>query len=187
MKEYTIAVIDIETTDFLRYGGLIVEVGIVELNLRDGSTNIIYNEIVKEESFCHNHRNSWIFNNSTLKFDSILNGNPLDTNTIQNFIDEYNVTAYNKAFDFEFLNSRGVSIKNELDCPMLLMTPICKIPPKTVITGRVKDYKWPSFQECWDFIFPNSGYREAHRAADDAKHEAIVVYELVKRGILKIK
>ena len=66
MNVNKIAVLDIETTGFLSDGGLIVEIGIVELNLSDGSTNVVYDTLVKEEGFCDNHKNSWIFQNSYL-------------------------------------------------------------------------------------------------------------------------
>ena len=187
MIKNKIAVIDIETTGLCFKNDLIVEVGIVELDLKDGSINTVYDSVVKENGFCSDHKNSWIFKNSTLEFNEVMNGDPLDTNTLQNILDNYKVTAYKKTFDFNFLNHRGVSINNALDCPMILMTPICKIPHKTKNADKSNEYKWPSFQECWNYLFPDSDYVEAHRSADDAKHEAIVVYELINRGILKIK
>jgi DNA polymerase-3 subunit epsilon len=41
-------------------------------------------------------------------------------------------------------------------------------------------------EEAFKFFFPESQYIEAHRGADDAKHEAMIVYELYKLGIFKI-
>ena len=63
---------------------------------------------------------------------------------------------------------------------MILSTNICKL------KGRYKGkYKWPSVQEAWDFYFGNTGYVEKHRGADDAFHEADIVFELIKRGLYK--
>ena len=185
MNENTIAVLDIETTGFLNEGGLIVEIGIVELNLLDGSISIVYDELVKEESFCDSHKNSWIFQNSSLKFDEVMNAEPLNINTLQDILNNYWVTAYNKKFDFDFLKTRGISIKNELDCPMKIMTPVCKLPHKYGRYYQSNGYKWPTVQESWNHLFPYDSYVEKHRGCDDAMHESLIVYELYNRGFFK--
>ena len=59
---------------------------------------------------------------------------------------------------------------------MLVSTPICKIPNKWG-----KD-KWPKVEEAYNFFFPGNDYVELHRGADDAFHEADIVFELIKRG-----
>ncbi len=186
MNENIIVVLDIETTGFLRDGGLIVEIGIVELNLLDGSTNVVYDELVKEEGFCDTHKNSWIFQNSSLKFDEVMQAEPLNISVLQDVLNNYKVTAYNKKFDFDFLRTRGISIENELDCPMILMTPICKLPFTDGNDIQSNDYKWPKVTEAWNHLFPDNHYVEKHRGCDDAKHEAIIVYELFNRGLFKI-
>ena len=53
------------------------------------------------------------------------------------------------------------------------------------LRGR-RGYKWPKVQEAWDFFFGKTNYVELHRGADDAKHEAMIVHELYKRGIFKV-
>ena len=62
---------------------------------------------------------------------------------------------------------------------MLLSTPICKCPN----TNR-GGYKWPKVTEAYKFFFPESEYDELHRGADDAFHEASIVYELHKLGLI---
>jgi len=42
-------------------------------------------------------------------------------------------------------------------------------------------------QEAWDNLFPNTNYREKHRAVDDAIHEAKIVFEMYKRGDYKVE
>jgi len=172
-----IAVADIETTGFLNNGGLIVEVGIILLDLDTGETEHIYNELVREDGFNEEHKESWIFDNSDLTHEEVMDAKPLDKEKIQEIFDRYPATAYNKAFDFDFLRSRGLII-NDLPCPMLLSTDICKITSKNGYGN-----KWPKVQEAWDFFFPDADYIEAHRGADDAEHEALIVYELYKRGV----
>ena len=175
-----VAVIDIETTDFFQRGGLILEVGVVELDLENGDTKIIYNEKVREESFGQKHENSWIFNNSDLTYKGMSDAQPLDIESLQKIFDKYYVTAFNKKFDFEFLRDRGIVIDKELPCPMLLSTSICELP------GRFGSYKWPKVQEAWDHLFGKTDYVEEHRGADDALHEAKIVYELHKMGKLEV-
>jgi DNA polymerase-3 subunit epsilon len=98
---------------------------------------------------------------------------------IQNVLNKYSLgaTAYNKAFDFGFLKSRGLQIK-ELDCIMLSATPVVNLPPNPGYSTP----KWPKVEEAWEYFFPQIEYKEAHRALDDAKHEALIAYELYKLG-----
>ena len=174
-----IIVVDIETTNFLQRGGLITEIGIVELDLGTGKTEVLYDELVCEEGLCEEHKTSWIFENSDLKFEDVAAAKPLDKEKLQLIFDKYPATAYNKKFDFDFLRSRGIEVR-ELPCPMIVSTNICKIP------SAKGGFKWPSFQEAFDFFFPDVEYKEAHRGCDDAVNEAKVVYELFKRGEFEV-
>ena len=169
-----IAIVDIETTDFLNQGGLIVEVGIVELDLETGEVKTLYDELIREESFGEAHKDAWIFSNSSLTYEEVLAAKPIDRDAIQEILNKYSATAYNKRFDFDFLKSRGIEAK-ELPCPMKALTPILKLP------GNY-GYKWPKVQEAWDILFPSIPYIEEHRGADDARHEAKLVYHLHKSG-----
>jgi len=175
-----IAVVDIETTDFLNEGGLIVEIGIVVLNLKTGEVRQIYDELVKEDGFEKTHERSWIFHNSDLTHEEVMKAESLDKNKIQRILNQYPATAYNKRFDFDFLKDRGLEI-NELPCPMILATDICKIPH---VNGY--GYKWPKVQEVWDFLFGETGYIEKHRGVDDAEHEALIVLKLYEMGIFEV-
>ena len=173
-----IIVVDIETTGFLKQQGLIVEIGMVKLNLETGKRTIMYDELVKEEDFDEYHKHAWIFQHSDLSFEDVLDASPLDHGLLQELFNTYPATAYNKRFDFDFLNDRGLVI-NELDCPMKLSTPICKLP-------GYYGYKWPTVQEAYDFFFKDNDYVELHRAGDDAYHESEIVWELYKQGIFQI-
>jgi len=183
-----ILVLDIETTGFLNQGGSIVEVGIVELCLKTGKTEIIFDSLLKEDILTARHREEpmgWIFRNSDLTPDEVRNAPPASEVLIkvQKILDDYPLgcTAYNKQFDFGFLKNRGVHI-NELPCPMLLATDVCKLPNKY----GYDNYKWPSVEEAWRHFFPTIQYNELHRGADDAKHEALIVYELYKLGVFAL-
>lgn len=174
-----IAVLDLETTGFAPDKDFIVEVGIVEINLYDGSIQVLYDELVKEDGLSEIHASSWIFKNSDLPFNKVMQAPPLDKDAIQKILNQYPVTAYNKAFDFKFLRARGIQY-SELDCPMLLATDICKLP------GRFGKYKWPTVEEAWQHFFADQEYKELHRGADDAAHEAKIIHQLYKMGVFKL-
>jgi DNA polymerase-3 subunit epsilon len=176
-----IIVIDLETTGLNPREGLILEIGIIKLNLNTGDTDIIFDSYVKEPAFGDEHRNSWIFENSDLNFEKVENAPLLDDlrQEIQEIFLKYPITAFNKSFDLGFLKSRGFEFPKELPCIMITSTNICKIPSR----NRMEKYKWPKAQEAWDFFFPNSDYVEKHRAADDAAHEAKILYEIYQKGL----
>lgn len=180
-----ILIVDIETTDFLQYGGKIIEVGIVELDLSNGSNKIIFDEVCQEPDMIKdNIQDAWIFRNSTLTPDEVLNAKLLQDlkHQIQSIINDYTfgATAYNNQFDFGFLENRGFVFPNKLACPMKLSTNICQIPASR------GGYKWPKVEEAHNFFFGDVGYIEAHRGADDAFHEADIVYELFKMGVFTL-
>ena len=180
-----ILIIDIETTGFLEQGGKIVEVGMVELNLTNGKSKVVFNEVCHEGILSREEiESSWIVINGYMSADEILNSNDLGYHKswIQAKIDAYpnGATAYNNGFDFGFLESRGFTFPKKLPCPMILATEICKLPSQ-----KGFGYKWPKVQECYDFFFPESGYIELHRGGDDALHEAQIVYELYKLGVFE--
>lgn len=173
-----INVADIETTGFSK-DDLIVEIGIAQLCLETGNVTTIYNELVKEESFGEKHRKAWIFQNSDLKFEDVMNAKPLDKERLQYIFDLAPTTAYNKVFDMRFLLSRGFNIL-ELDCPMLIATKVCKL------IGKLGKPKWPTVEEAWKHFFPDEQYVEKHRGADDAIHEAKIVHALYKLKHFKV-
>lgn len=180
-----ILIIDIETTGFLNSGGKIVEVGIVELDLTNGDKKIIFDYVCHEKGITPDEiRNSWIVKNSTLTFEQIKYSKDFNTlkGKIQQIINDYpaGATAFNNDFDFGFLENRGIIFKKKLDCPMKLSTDICKIEKPT------GGYKWPKVEEAHKFFFGEVGYVEAHRGADDAFHEADIVYKLFEMGVFKV-
>ncbi|MBY8984896.1 MAG: 3'-5' exonuclease [Candidatus Lokiarchaeota archaeon] len=177
-----VIVVDCETTGLKPQYDLILEIGIVELNLLTGETKVLFNSVVREPMFSEEHRYSWIFENSDLSFDEVMNAPLLDEvmPEIQAIFNKSSVTAYNKSFDLGFLKSRGIDVPNELPCIMKTATNILKIP----FRGEYKRYKWPNCQESFEFFFPATDYIEKHRAADDAIHEAMILYEIFQRGYL---
>ena len=183
----TIIVVDIETTGFLNKGGKIVEIGIVKLNLLTGEITPAFNSLVKEEGFGPHHTQGafgWIFNNSDLTYEEVEAAPSLESQRaeIQALFSEYHATAFNKAFDFDFLRDRGFTI-TDLPCPMKVATPICKLPNQYGYSS----HKWPTVEEAWDHFFgKETGYVEAHRGYDDAAHEAKIVFRLFELGHFEV-
>jgi DNA polymerase III alpha subunit (gram-positive type) len=184
--EKRILVLDIETTGFQRQGGSIIEIGIVELCLDTGDIKEVFSSLLRENILTAKHKEKpfgWIFENSDLTVEALREA-PAAKEVfpkVQEILNNYPLgcTAFNKNFDFGFLRSRGIVI-NDLPCPMILSTNICELP------GQYGNYKWPKVEEAFSHFFPEVEYTEKHRGADDAKHEAMIVYELYLRGTFKI-
>lgn len=179
-----ILIIDLETTGFNPADAEIVEIGIVSLDLETGEKEILFDKIIKPEKLSNEKiKDSWIVRNGYMKAEEIINSNPISdyADEVQTIFDSYKngLTAYNNSFDFGFLNFQGFGYR-KLACPMIISTKICKIP------GRHGGYKWPSVQEAYDYFFPGNQYEEKHRGADDAFHEADIVYKLYQMGLFKI-
>jgi len=183
-----ILIIDIETTGLSPKNGSIVEVGIVELDLETGKRKVIYDTLCHQKPITLEHvQNCWIVEMGYITVDEIRRSVDFKKirDDIQGIINNYpaGVTAYNKKFDISFLEAAGITFPKVLDCPMILATPICKLP--STYKGHGK-FKYPKVEECYDYLFPDNDYKEIHRGGDDALHEAEIVYELYKRGIFKI-
>ena len=174
-----IVVLDIETTGWLDKGGLIVEIGALILDLENGEVIPVYDQLIKEEGFNESHKDSWIFDNSSLTWDLVNNsGVPIEKELLQDLFNQYPVTAYNKAFDLGFLRSRGFVFPSEFECPMIVLTPIMKLPSK----NGYSDYKWPSVIEATKWLFPDKEYNEEHRGLSDAIDEAKIIHQIHTKG-----
>lgn len=185
--ENKILIIDIETTGFLDQGGHIAEIGMVELCLQSGNKQIVFNEVCHEKGMTLDSvQNSWIVSNGYMTVDEIRYSKNINLlrAQIQEIINLYSngATAYNRSFDFNFLEDRGFSFPRKLDCPMKLATDICKVK----WNAYRKEWKWPKVEEAYDYFFPENTYTEIHRGADDAFHEADIVMELFKRGVFRV-
>jgi DNA polymerase-3 subunit epsilon len=177
--ENALFVVDIETTGLDPFRDMICEIGICLLNLADGQTFPVVNTICQEK--CKNFSESaWIFSNSDLKYEDVAKATYfIDIkDDLQEILHLEKATAYNQLFDFRFLEDRGIQIKNTFIDVMYVLRDIIEIP------HHYYGVKLPSVQESWNFLFGRDGYRESHRALDDAMHEAQIIYESYKRGYI---
>lgn len=174
-----VIVLDIETMGLSPKFDMICEIGLCFLNLETGDINNIFSVICQEENKKFNER-SWIFQNSDLKYEEVINAPYLEEfrGELQAIFNlNYPCTAYNQKFDFGFLEFRDFKIHQKFWDPMLKLTSVLKIPN---ISYYAKDYKWPSVWEAYHYFFPNEHYIETHRALDDAMHEAKIIYATYK-------
>jgi len=185
-KTLKVLIVDIETAGFLYNGGTIIELGIVGLDLETGERTVLLDSVLQEDCLTKEHfteePNNWIFENSTLTPEMVQQAPPAEevfkqAQALFNDDTYRGATAFNKTFDFSFLRDRGLFIEG-LPCPMLLSTNLVRVP-----FANGKCCKWPKVEEAYNFFFPNQEYHEAHRGADDALHEAEIVFELHKRGV----
>jgi DNA polymerase III alpha subunit (gram-positive type) len=182
MNNDLIAVLDLETTGFKPNKDVIVEVGICELNIKTGEIKELLNTCVLDKRLNEKMKTSWIFENSSLRFDDVKKGIPIEVLVpqIQKIVDNYYITAYNYAFDFPFLKSVGIKFNTEniAPDPMIVAKDILKL------SGFYDDYKWPKTQECLNYFKINR--IEKHRAYSDTIDEAMIIYQLIKRNAFSL-
>ena len=177
-----IAVVDIETTHLESDYGTIVEVGICELNLEDGSIIKLLDTVVREPDFnAERDATAWVFINSNLTVQDILNAPEwiFIRPKITEIFKKYPVTAFNKQFDLTWLKDRGVEVFLEFPDPMVESTCIIQLPSSNPNHGM---YKYPSVIECWNWYFPITPLEHKHRAYEDCVHEAQIVYKMFTLG-----
>ena len=172
-----VLVLDLETTDLRPQLGEIIEIGAVLLSA-DGTIEKVIDTVVKPTKPTKLWRDCWCLRNTSLTVKAVLAGQSLSgvRCSLQKLLREYPVTSYNRDFDIKYLTYNGFKIYQKVACPMVLAADILKLP------GYRGDYKWPKFQEAWDYFFPCESYGILHRALDDAWHVARLIHRLEELG-----
>lgn len=176
-----ILIADIETTGFNRKIDCILELGLVELDLETGKTKTLFDELFKESHLSAKHRNAWIFENGFINPQDVRQAESLESyrREIQAIFDSYKyLSAWNSDFDTGFLLARGFKINNILPCPMKTSASWFNLPYPSGKLG-----KWANVEEAWSKLFIEE-YTELHRGCDDAIHEAKIMFELFKKGVI---
>lgn len=179
-----ILVIDLETTHVSEKVGHILEVGLVSLDLETGEIEPLVGATVHEPTCTYEEIfNSWFYQNSDFGVVRPSRAALHWVGGVEYHFKQFGysgLTAFNQAFDFRWLESRGLKLPRKLPDPMKCARPIVKAKDKN---GRVKN---PNVEEVYNYFFPDSGYVEKHRALDDAMHEAQIIYELYKIGAYEV-
>jgi DNA polymerase III epsilon subunit-like protein len=171
-------VVDIETTGFYANSDAIVEIGIALVDTDTNKVKLVFDHVVKDEKFKKwKHKDSWIFQNTTLKVEDVEKAKPLEDyhDEIQGLFDKYKMTAYNKTFDLRFLRAAGF----EIDDTKCLMATAFKYSKFTDKNGKIKK---PSVEEIYNQFFSKKmgDYIEEHRAGADALDESRILLHMVK-------
>jgi DNA polymerase-3 subunit epsilon len=175
---------DTETTAFTPKTGFLVELGLVSLDLDTGEVVTLFDKLFKNPELGWEHRDSWIFKMGYIDINDVRKAEPLSayTSEIQSILDEHKYfAAWNVDFDLRFIKAEGLIVPNPLPCPMKTSAKWFDLPYKS---GRGRG-KFASVDEAWIKLFgEDTGYEEIHRGADDAVHEAKIMYELYKQGVI---
>ena len=178
-----ILVLDIESAGFSHEKDCILEVGMIELDLTNGKIIPLLDKTFREKHLSARHHKAWIFENGFMTLEEVRKAPVFEDvkDDIQAILDKYdNMAAWNVKFDAGFLQSRGFKLPNILPCPMITSAEYFAIPNKWG-----KPNKWANVNEAWVYLFgKDTGYEEIHRGFDDSKHEAEIMYELFKRGVI---
>jgi DNA polymerase III epsilon subunit-like protein len=185
MSSDKLLVIDIETTGFNHKTDCILELGVIELNTDTGNITELLDVQIKENHLSAKHHNAWTFKNGFMSHEDVRDAENLAFHftKIQSIFDNYlgRICAWNRAFDADFLKSRGLNLGKDIKDPMKESADFFNLPHKSGGFG-----KWPSAQEAWDILFPKIEKIELHRGLDDAKMEAKIIFELIQKGIYNI-
>ncbi len=164
-----------------------MEIGIAVLETITGKVKVVYDQVLSHPpEKIEPHRNAWIFKNSSLSYEEVVNGKPVTeaANEIRTILQGRKMAIYNVAFDFErFLKwppyNLGEVIAGILPCIMVTATNVCKI------RSRFYGYKWPTLEEARRKLLPDIQLPKnfnPHRAASDAYLSALVLHQLIQLG-----
>lgn len=171
-------VLDLETDNVNVSYCNVLEIGISAVDFRYKMIYPILDILIKPDMIVPDE--CWIFQNSIPKLSNYnLQQKGVKLQDIkpflQSFFNQFWITSYNQNFDLKVLENCGFKIPNRYYDPMLVLTPIMKIP------HNYYGVKWPSVEESYHYLFGN-GIIENHRALLDSLIESQIILEMYKRG-----
>ena len=179
-----ILVVDIETANIDREKNnwdiencLICEIGLVNLNLNSGRIKQIFNQTCREDK--SPDPESWVFNNTSLSCKMIDESPHFEDfkDKLKEIFSSKPVTAWSHNFDLRTL----ASPPRCLEMPSIFWDPKCTLTHFLKIPLELgSGYKWPKVQEAFEYFYPNKKWQQKHRAIDDAKIEANIIFQAVE-------
>jgi len=175
-----ITLINKETTSFAKNFALIVEIGIIELDISTGEKSILFNALIYENGI-ENYDDKGAFSISNLDISEVKKAKSLESyrETLQLIFDNYRITSYNTAFDLAILELRGFKFPKK-------MTDMMKFIKRILPKGKYNfHFAYKHFYNLKDNtegkFLTNNNYEEQHRALDDAIHEAELLFLLINK------
>lgn len=180
-------IIDTETTGLGKYPyDLILEIAISKIDKNLDIQNLYSSFISWENSRSDQINKCWWAVQANINYSEIqITGKLISKvwNEITPILNGKRVTSWNVAYDFDkFLIPMAKDLGNIpfeiMECPMLRMTDICKIP-------HYYGYKWPRLEEALSYyqIDDDEISGTFHRAGFDAYCTALVVVEMIRDGV----
>lgn len=180
-----ILVIDIETgvidpkkDPFDIDNNSICEIGVVKLNLDTGDIQTIFNRTCQDNHMCS--PSSWVFQNTSLTHDEVTASEHIHDlkDVIQDILNKNPVTSWSHDFDISLLEhpSRSFIIPVKFWDPKITLKNFLKI-PQSLGYG----YKWPKVQEAFEYFNPEKRYEQTHRAIQDARMSAEIIFQAVEK------
>lgn len=176
----SIIIVDVETDGLDPFTANIMEIGIAELYLDIGRASLLLDTTICPPG-PETWLKCWFMTHSGIKPDEIRQSPNFESikPIIKPMLSSAPVTAYNLNFDSVVLRQHDIILEDTLPCLMLTCTDILRIP------GKYGYWKYPSFQEAWNYFFPNRPMQQQHRAGDDAMRAAELAMALYEKGFLK--
>jgi len=157
---------------------LICEIGIVNLNLDSREIIPVFNQVCREDD--SPDPESWVFKNTSLTCRMIAESAHFEESKdeLQKIFNSKPVTSWNHEFDFKHLEcpSRCLTIPTKFWDPKRTLKNFLKIPFDSG-TG----YKWPKVTEAFKYFYLNKKWQQNHRALDDAKIEADIIFQATEK------
>ena len=173
-----VIVIDIETTGFDSSLDKIIEIGIVELNLKTKEKIILFNSPIYEEGV-DLQKNSESFTMSSLNYSDIIDAPSLESlkNTLQLIFDNFRMTSFNMNFDLRFLESRGFIFPKKLKDMMSHTREILPKGDKYNFEYAYHFFNNSSKNKGGNYL-SDADYIQQHQAIDDVMYEVELLYFL---------
>lgn len=186
-----IYVLDTETTGLKGAPiDLVVDIGIVKVDLREGIVTKVYDSVVGYDvtEWSDYLTNAWIFENTDMTLEMVAEAPPMVKviDDVRRILRGKNVTSYNIDFDMrKFLyrepwNLRGTF--NECKDIMLAAKDVCKLPS----AYKYGDYRYPKLDYAYETIVEGdpAGIHgtQDHRAYSDAIVASYVMIQMYRDG-----
>lgn len=170
-NDHKIIVVDIETTGLSPKNGQIIEIGIAEVDINRGTIEPVFSEVMHERPLTDKEFDAWIFGNSTLETQDVVESLNIDEfrGQLEHIFEKYKwYTAYNAGFDTKFLKAAGFVLPRQAKCLL-------------EFSREKLNLRIYSAEKVHQHLFNHNG-KESHRGLNDAIWEGEILLKLLGHG-----